>query len=178
VTAPPVRAARPEDLPAIMSLFRELADFHRDWRVFPPRETLAADMESRYLAAMEDPDALLVVVEDREGEVAGMALGQLHQPSAFSDEVAVELSSVVVRPARRRRGVGRALSEEVRRFAHRRGARYVTLKSFARNEEGTAFWERMGFAPRVIQMVAPALPPEDDPSPERSGIIPSVPAFQ
>jgi ribosomal protein S18 acetylase RimI-like enzyme len=162
VTGPPVRAARPDDLPVIMSLFGELTDLHRDWRVFAPRPTLVADMEARYQAAMEDPDALLVVAEDGEGEVIGMALGHLHRPSTFSDEVAVELSSVVVRSAHRRRGVGRALADEVRRFAKRRGARYVTLKSFAQSEGAVSFWERVGFAPRVIQMVAPALPPEED----------------
>jgi len=145
-----------------MSLFGELAGIQRVWRVFAPRPTLAADMESRYLAAMEDPDALLVVAEDRGGQVVGMALGHLHRPSTLSDETAVELSSVMVRPAIRGRGVGRALAEEVRRFAHRLGAPYVTLKTFAQNEGATAFWERVGFTPRVIQMVAPALGPEED----------------
>jgi GNAT superfamily N-acetyltransferase len=159
---PQVRAARPDDLPAIMSMFGELADLQRAWRVFAPRPTLAADMESRYLAAMEDPDALLVVAEDQDGEVAGMALGHLHRPSTLSDEVAVELSSVMVRPAIRGRGVGRDLADEVRRFAHRRGAKFVTLKTFAQNEGATAFWERVGFTPRVIQMVARALGPEED----------------
>lgn len=159
---PSVRVARPEDLPAVMSLFGELAELQRAWRVFAPRPTLAADMESRYLAAMEDPDALLVVAEDQDGEVIGMALGNLHRPSTLSDDVGVELSSVMVRPARRGRGVGRALAAEIRRFAHRRGARCVTLKTFAQNEGATAFWERLGFTPRVVQMVAPALGPEDD----------------
>jgi ribosomal protein S18 acetylase RimI-like enzyme len=145
-----------------MGLFGELADLQRAWRVFAPRPTLAADMESRYLAAMEDPDALLVVAEAPDGEVVGMALGNLHRPSTLSGEVAVELSSVMVRPAVRGRGVGRALTEEVRRFAHRRGSAYVTLKTFAQNEGATAFWERVGFTRRVIQMVAPALRPEED----------------
>lgn len=155
-----VRPARADD-PVILDLFLELADLQSGWRVFTPRPTLASDMESRYRAAMEDRDALLIVAEDAGGEVVGMALGHVHRPSTFSDEIAVELSSAVVRPATRRRGVGRALSEEIRRFAHRRGARHVTLKTFAQNEGATAFWEQVGFTPRVIQMVAPALAPED-----------------
>jgi ribosomal protein S18 acetylase RimI-like enzyme len=151
-----------------MTLFRELADVQKDWRVFPPRPTLIADTESKYSAAIEDPNALLVVAEVEESPgrgpatVVGMALGQVHRPSSFSDQLAVELSGVVVRPAFRGRGIGRALAEEIRRFAYRRGAAYVTLKSFAQNEVASSFWEKVGFAPRVIQMVAPALIPDAD----------------
>lgn len=140
-----------------MDLFRHLSDHQAPWRVFAPRASFVSDMESRYRAALEDPDALLLVAEDGAGsDLVGMALGQLHRPSLFSDELAVELSSVIVLPEHRGRGIGRALAEEVGRFARSRGARHVILKTFAQNEEATAFWLAQGFVPRAIQMVAPA----------------------
>jgi GNAT superfamily N-acetyltransferase len=142
----------------VMGLFRELVDVQRGWRVFPPRPTFVRDMESRYLAAMADPEALLLVAVDRGDPtgVVGMAMAHLHRPSSFSDELAVELSSVFVREAWRGRGIGRALTERIGRFAQDVGATYVTLKTFAQNEGATAFWERVGFSPRVLQLVAPS----------------------
>jgi ribosomal protein S18 acetylase RimI-like enzyme len=153
-----IRPARPDDLPAVMGLFRELDDLQRGWRVFSPRATFIEDMESRYVAAMADPDALLLVAVDRGDPtgLVGMAMAHLHRPSSFSDELAVELSSVFVRAARRGQGIGRALTMGIGRFAQDAGAGYVTLKSFAQNAGATRFWESLGFAPRVLQLVAPS----------------------
>ena len=43
------------------------------------------------MAALADPDALLLVAEE-EGDLVGMAAGHVHQPSTFSRELAVEIS--------------------------------------------------------------------------------------
>jgi len=45
---------------------------------------------------------------------------------------------------------------EVARFAAERGLRRVTLKTFAQNAQALAYWERLGFRPRIIQMTAEA----------------------
>jgi hypothetical protein len=68
-------------------------------------------------------------------------------PSRFSDERALEISGVVVRAGHRGRGVGRALVREAARFASTHAVRWVTLKTFAPNEESMAFWEGLGFTP-------------------------------
>jgi len=53
-------------------------------------------------------------------------------------------------------GVGRALATEIGLFARRQGIRRVVIKTFARNESALAFWQRIGFRPRMVQMVADA----------------------
>ncbi len=152
-----VRPARPGDLSAIRQLFAELNYLQRGWRVFPPRESLVEQMEERYRWAIEgsDPGSCLVVACEGE-EVVGMALGRSEHPSTMSDEAALELSSVVVHPSHRGRGIAKALVSDVASFARRRGLRMIVLKTFVQNEAALRAWERLGFQPRILQMVAPA----------------------
>jgi len=149
-----VRPARPEDLPGMLERWHELNRFQAPWRVFPPRASLAEEVEAIYRHALEAEDSAMFVAV-AGGEVLGTALGHPVVPSSFSDEPAMELSSVVVAPSHRGRGIGRALALAVAGFARDRGVRLLTLKTFAHNESALEFWRGIGFQPRMVQMVAP-----------------------
>jgi len=146
-----VRQATPEDVPALVALFQELDRMQSDWRVFTPRPGFYDEVGLKYREAMSTENAVVLVAED-EGEIVGMAYGEVRIPSRFSDERALELSGVVVRTGYRGRGVGRALVQEAARFAGEMGVEWVELKTFAPNQGAMAFWEGMGFTPRVVQM--------------------------
>jgi GNAT superfamily N-acetyltransferase len=153
-----VRQARPEDVPSLVALFQELDRMQADWRVFTPRPGFYDEVGAKYREAMNNPDAVVLVAEDDEGdggEVVGMAYGEARIPSRFSDERALELSGVVVRSGFRGRGVGRELVAEAARFASDRGIDWIELKTFAPNRGAMQFWEDLGFEPRVIQLTAP-----------------------
>ncbi len=146
-----VRQATPEDVPALVALFQELDRMQSDWRVFTPRPGFYDEVGAKYQEAMQTENAVVLVAED-EGEIVGMAYGEVRIPSRFSDERALELSGVVVRTGYRGRGVGRALVQEAARFAGEMGVEWVELKTFAPNQGAMAFWEGLGFTPRVVQM--------------------------
>ena len=147
-----VRQATPEDVPALVALFQELDRMQSDWRVFTPRPGFYDEVGLKYREAMSTENAVVVVAEGDEGEIVGMAYGEVRIPSRFSDERALELSGVVVRTGYRGRGVGRALVQEAARFAGELGVEWVELKTFAPNQGAMAFWEGLGFTPRVVQM--------------------------
>jgi ribosomal protein S18 acetylase RimI-like enzyme len=147
-----VRQATPEDVPALVALFQELDRMQSDWRVFTPRPGFYDEVGLKYREAMSTENAVVLVAEGDEGEIVGMAYGEVRIPSRFSDERALELSGVVVRTGYRGRGVGRALVQEAARFAGEMGVEWVELKTFAPNQGAMAFWEGMGFTPRVVQM--------------------------
>jgi GNAT superfamily N-acetyltransferase len=147
-----VRQATSEDVPALVALFQELDRMQADWRVFTPRPGFYDEVGAKYAEAINDADAVVLVAEDDEGEVVGMAYGEARTPSRFSDERALELSGVVVRAGYRGRGVGRELVAEAARFARDRAVSWVELKTFAPNRGAMAFWEDMGFEPRVVQL--------------------------
>jgi GNAT superfamily N-acetyltransferase len=150
-----VRQATPEDVPALVALFQELDRMQADWRVFTPRPGFFDEVGEKYREAMNNPDAVVLVVEDDEGEAVGMAYGEARTPSRFSDERALELSGVVVRAGYRGRGVGRELVQEAARFAGERGIAWIELKTFSPNRGAMEFWENMGFEPRVVQLTTP-----------------------
>jgi ribosomal protein S18 acetylase RimI-like enzyme len=149
-----IREATEGDLPVLMGLFEELAVLQQPWRVFTPRPNMSEETKRRYFGALADPDAVIVVAEHAD-QVVGMAAGHVHKPSMMSEELAVELESVYVKPEHRERGVAGALTAEVARFARERGVGRITLKTFAQNEEALVAWKRLGFEPRMVQMTAP-----------------------
>ncbi|HEY7516529.1 MAG TPA: GNAT family N-acetyltransferase [Vicinamibacteria bacterium] len=151
-----VRQATPEDVPSLVALFQELDRMQADWRVFTPRPGFYDEVGERYRQAMTNPDAVVLVVVDDEGEVVGMAYGEARTPSRFSDERALELSGVVVRAGYRGRGVGRELVHEAARFAADRGIAWIELKTFAPNRGAMEFWEDLGFTARVVQLMSDA----------------------
>ncbi len=87
-----VRQATAEDVPSLVALFQELDRMQADWRVFTPRPGFYDEVGAKYREALGDPDAVLLVAEDEDGEVVGMAYGEARTPSRFSDERALELS--------------------------------------------------------------------------------------
>jgi GNAT superfamily N-acetyltransferase len=145
----------PEDVPALVAMFQELDRMQADWRVFTPRPGFFDEVGEKYREAMNNPDAVVLLVEDDEGEAVGMAYGEARTPSRFSDERALELSGVVVRAGYRGRGVGRELVQEAARFAGERGIAWIELKTFSPNRGAMEFWENLGFEPRVIQLTTP-----------------------
>lgn len=149
-----VRQATPQDVPTLVALFQELDRMQRDWRVFTPRPGFYDQVGHKYREAMRMHDAVVLVAEDDESEIVGMAYGEVNVPSRFSDERALEISGVVVRGGHRGRGVGRALVREAARFASTHGVPWVTLKTFAPNQGALAFWEGLGFTPRVVQLTS------------------------
>jgi len=149
-----VRQATPEDVPSLVALFQELERMQADWRVFTPRPGFYDEVGVKYREAMGTQDSLVLVAEDDEAEVVGMAYAETHVPSRFSDERALELSGVVVRAGYRGRGVGQQLVSEAARWAQDRGVDWIELKTFAPNQGAMAFWEGLGFTPRVVQLTA------------------------
>jgi len=149
-----VRQGTPEDVPSLVALFQELDRMQADWRVFTPRPGFYDEVGEKYQEAINNPDAVVLVVDDDEGEVVGMAYGEARVPSRFSDERALELSGVVVRAGYRGRGVGRELVAEAARFADARGIEWVELKTFAPNRGAMEFWDDLGFTPRVVQLTS------------------------
>ncbi|HZD78908.1 MAG TPA: GNAT family N-acetyltransferase [Actinomycetota bacterium] len=146
-----VRRATAEDVPVLVGLFQELERLQGDWRVFTPRPGFYDEIGAKYQRALDTENAVVLVAED-DGEVVGMAYGEVRIPSRFSDERALELSGVVVRAGYRGRGVGRALVKEASSFAQEIAVDWVELKTFAPNQGAMEFWESLGFTPRVVQL--------------------------
>lgn len=105
-------------------------------------------------SAFDAPDADVLLVED-DGEVLGMALVHVDNPSRMSAEEAVEISRVVVTPGKRRTGAGKALVDAAEEWARQRGIGTLLAAIFVANEDSRRFWSSMGFETWVERMVRP-----------------------
>lgn len=108
--------ATPADVPLILTLIRELAEYEK-----LAGECIATEAQLREALFGHERAAYAVVAYDGNAP-AGYALYFLTF-STFLAKTGVYLEDLFVRPQHRRQGIGRRLLEYVARIAHERGGR-------------------------------------------------------
>jgi GNAT superfamily N-acetyltransferase len=147
------RAATAADIPVLVGLWRELREVGgRAERAMNP--TSVSDIGERLLAAITSRHCR-VVLAGAEGEPAGMAVLRVVRPDPLSDSRVVQIAHVVVQPGMRRRGVGHALVAAAAEFADECGLEHVAAGVYPSLRDASRFYARLGFAPVVLQRVAP-----------------------
>jgi GNAT superfamily N-acetyltransferase len=119
-------------------------------------DQLRAAAEDRYIAAMSDPDArLLVAVDAGDGGVLGLALLVIAPMWSLFDAPSVAMSQIHVTDVARRRGAGRALVAAAAQWAEERGVDTVSVSVTPHAREFARFYARLGFAPVIVRRSAP-----------------------
>jgi GNAT superfamily N-acetyltransferase len=152
-----VRPATHHDLPLLMPLWRELEQAQGAFRLYPPVPQAESRITAAFRAGIDADDADVLLALDGD-EPLGMVLVHLERPSRMSDELAAELSRVVVRADRRGSGAGKALVEASEEWARVRGVRTLVAAIFVKNEPSRGFWLAVGFEPWVERMVREVRP--------------------
>jgi ribosomal protein S18 acetylase RimI-like enzyme len=150
-----IRTASEADLPALGRLGALLVREHHD---FDPRRFIPATARTELGYAswlgsqLEQPDVIILVAE-RHGAVLGYAYGAVegHDYMSLRGPAGV-LHDIVVDPAHRREGVGRALLDAALKTLEERGAPRVVLSTAARNEAAQRLFERAGFRRTMVEM--------------------------
>ena len=154
-TAHSLRAARPDDLTAIVSLIRELAAFeHLEHLVVTTPETLKPHLFG------ERPVAEAVVGEV-DGVVVAFALFFTNF-STFLGQPGLYLEDLYVQPAHRGSGLGKALLKHLGALALARGCGRFEWSVLDWNENAIGFYEKMGATVmaewRICRVAGAALP--------------------
>ena len=128
-----IRAAKLEDLGAVLKLERSVAEAPH-W------------VEGEYAAMLGDQAGegvrrCLLVAENGKGMV-GFAVGKV---IGLGESAVAELESVVVAVGARRKGVGRALCEDVFAWCRLEGAGEVELEVRSASTGAVGLYERLGF---------------------------------
>lgn len=136
--APPlIRAARADDVPLLLELFWELAEYeHLEHAV------RATDARLREALFGERPVAAALIAE-RGSQVAGYALF-FPTFSSFLTAPGVWLEDLFVRPAHRGAGVGRALLAAVAARTRADGGERLEWAALDWNELALGFYRRIG----------------------------------
>ena len=111
-----IREATPDDVPEILAMIRELADYER-----AVHEVVATEELLRESLFSADPAVFALIAEaDDSGEVVGFALW-FRNFSTWLGRHGVYLEDLYVRPSHRGFGHGKALLQELARIAVERG---------------------------------------------------------
>ena len=132
-----LRPAAPADLPAIVGLIRELADFeHLSHLVVVTPESLQPHL-------FGDKPAAEAVVAEVQGSVVAFALFFTNF-STFLGRPGLYLEDLYVQPAHRGAGLGKALLQHLGALAVERGCGRFEWSVLDWNENAIRFYEKMG----------------------------------
>jgi GNAT superfamily N-acetyltransferase len=154
-----IRTARMGDYDALVALFDELDEFHRQARpdVFRRFEGPARTREQieRWLAG---PGSTVLIAESGQ-DVIGLAVLLTRPPATFAGAVphkVIELDNLVVRADRRSQRIGCQLLEATVAWTRGRGASHVAVAVHAFNRDARRFYENFGFLPSIDRLVLTA----------------------
>ncbi|HET6817550.1 MAG TPA: GNAT family N-acetyltransferase [Mycobacteriales bacterium] len=136
-----IRAATVDDLPVVVRLVHELADYERE-----PDAVVATEEHFRTALFGPHPLAHCLVAEDA-GDVIGFALWFVSF-STWLGTHGIYLEDLFVRPAARGAGHGRALLTELARIAVDRGYGRVEWSVLDWNEPAQGFYRTLGARPQ------------------------------
>jgi GNAT superfamily N-acetyltransferase len=132
-----IREAAPSDIPVILSLIRELADYeHLSHACVASEELLAKHLFGADRAA----EAL---VAEEAGRVVGYAV-YFKTYSTFVGRPGLFLEDIYVQPVHRRHGIGKALLQRVAQLAAERGYGRMEWSVLDWNAPSIAFYRSLG----------------------------------
>ena len=149
-----IRSAAPEDIPLVLALVRELAEYERLSHLVSATE---ARLRESLFGEHPGAEVLLGFAGDTP---AGFAV-YFHNFSTFLGVHGLWLEDLFVRPALRRRGYGRALLLHVAGIARERGCGRFEWAALDWNEPAIRFYKSLGAAAlddwTIFRVTGPAL---------------------
>ncbi|MEP6709112.1 MAG: GNAT family N-acetyltransferase [Verrucomicrobiota bacterium] len=135
-----IRPAILEDVPTILSLIRDLAEYER-----APNEVVATEEGLREVFFGARPAAEVVLALEGKMPV-GFAVF-FHNFSTWLGRAGLYLEDLFVRPDARGKGYGRALLVHLARIAQERGCGRMEWAVLDWNEPAIQFYRKLGAAP-------------------------------
>ena len=137
-----IRPATPDDVPAILAMVRDLAEYER-----ARHEATATEAQLRAALFTEHPAVFAHIAEDEEtGEAVGFALWFLNF-STWRGRHGIYLEDLYVKPHARGGGHGRALLTRLAQLAVERGYGRVEWSVLDWNEPSIGFYKSLGAVP-------------------------------
>lgn len=138
-----IRPATPADIPLILSLIRELAEYERA----PDQARATPEQMRRHLfGAGEAEPRVHCLIAESEGKPAGFAL-YFFNFSSWTGRPGLYLEDLFVRPSLRGRGTGNALLRRLAGIALERGCARMEWSVINWNEPAIRFYKRLGAEP-------------------------------
>jgi len=135
-----IRPATPADIPAIVQLIRDLAEYEK------LRHEVVATEGDLHAALFGDRPVAEAMLAEADGEAVGFAL-YFHTFSTFLGKPGMYLEDLFVKPEQRGNGYGKALLARLAAIAVERGCGRLEWSVLDWNEPSIAFYRALGAVP-------------------------------
>lgn len=151
-----IRLAKPQDVPGIIKLLKQVGRVHYEGRPDLFRSNAQKYSPSQVLELMEKQDAPIFVAVDRN-TVLGYGfcvIEKFSQHSVMNDRVTLYIDDLCVLETCRGQHIGTAIYQQIVKYAKHRGCYNVTLNVWSCNENAMRFYESLGMKPMKVGMEA------------------------
>ena len=135
-----IRSATPEDVPQMLALIRELADYEKE-----PASALATHADL-LRDGFSEPRRFNCLIAEWRGEPAGLAL-YFYNYSTWRGHAGIFLEDIFVRPIFRKKGIGKALLGSVAAVAVAEGCPRFEWAVLNWNTPAIDFYQSVGAEP-------------------------------
>jgi len=143
-----IREAVIEDVPAIIEIWKELMDFHKELDEFFSRSATGHERFAEFLTGnIEKEDSCVLVAANGE-HIVGYCQACISQyPPVLVREQYVEIFDMAVTGKYQRQGIGRMFIDALRLWYADKDVDRIELKYLTSNKSAEEFWTKIGFKP-------------------------------
>jgi ribosomal protein S18 acetylase RimI-like enzyme len=146
-----IRKAYISDIEDIVTLWKELMDFHGKVDELFRRSDEGADNFRQFLVSQHESENSELIVAEYDGKVVGYAKLEISKyPPVFERKSYGMISDIAVSGDYRRMGIGEALVDEAAEWFAKKNIDRIEMRVVSANSVGRGFWEKMGFKPYMI----------------------------
>jgi GNAT superfamily N-acetyltransferase len=149
-----VRPATTDDVPALVELVQSIDVGTGTFSGKPLQDSSTAHLAERFGDILDHSDRVLLVAADDAGSVVGMLAARNDEVGAIDLTPVLHVTHLMVTPASRRRGIGRALLAAAVHLADDSGVEHLLATAAAGSREGNRYLARLGFGPLVVHRIA------------------------
>lgn len=132
-----IRTAEERDVPDIVRLTRELAEYEK-------LSELCVIDEKMFRALIFEERSLNVLVAQKDGITVGIASYYFYKISTFSGRRVLYLEDLYIVPEARKLGIGRKIFVELKKIAKEKNCGKIEWKCLDWNEPSLNFYDRIG----------------------------------
>lgn len=145
-----IREAAENDILAMVELWKEMMDFHKERDQIFTRTATGHEGWTEFITDHMSKEDSCVLVAECDGRIVGHCLAFITEgPPVITTKRYGLFQELAITANHRRCGVGEELVKEMLKWFRDRDIERIEVKVSVHNELSMAFWRKMGFSPYV-----------------------------
>ena len=148
-----IREADESDLEAMVNLWIEFIDFHKEFDMYFTRSNDGHEESKKIIADRISDDNSYILVAEKKGEIIGFSTAAISKdPPIFATTEYGVIMSFAITAKHRREGIGEKMLKKVIDQFRAQGIHRIEIRSSVFNKISVAFWKKQNFTPFIERM--------------------------